>query len=105
MDERLNDSDFQECLKYAPFKLEEVDSILACWPGAADEEYWEYIVKLKDGNYGWVNGGCDYTGWGCQESGEGGVATSTESAILLAPEKKRENLRKQVDGSAPYGLR
>lgn len=102
---RLDDYDFKECAKYAPFQIWDIEDILACWPGEADGDNWDYIVKLKNGTFGWITGGCDYTGWGCQENGEGKHAKTAEEAIFFAPEERRDNLRKQVDGSAPYALK
>lgn len=103
--ERMDDYDFKECMKYAPFKLEEVLGILACFPGEADGDSWEYIVQLKNGKYGYVTGSCDYTGWGCKEGGDGKNAETVDEAISYAPEDRREMLKLQIDGKQPYALK
>lgn len=115
-DERLNDYDFKECFKYLEgYTLDDAKQILACVPGEADGPSWHYIVKLKDGNFAYVEGSCDYTGWGCQENGRGKVATTALKAAKLAPEKEkslykgsdliRKQLIDQLKGKQPYGLR
>lgn len=108
---RLDDYDFKECMKYAPFKIEEVEDIIACVNGEADGPSWHFICKLKDGRYGYVTGSCDYTGWGCQESGDGNVGT-LEEVLEKAPEEDgygvprlvRATLKTQIEGTQPYGL-
>lgn len=110
---RLNDYDFEECLKYAPFNKEDVEEILACSPGEADGDHWYYIVKLKDGKFGYVTGSCDYSGWGCQEDGDGKIADTLIEAVNYAEryewrgpnEDLRKNLLEQAEGKAPYGLK
>ena len=43
-----------------------VDKIIACIPGANDEENWYWLVTDKTGDIWYISGGCDYTGWDCQ---------------------------------------
>lgn len=113
---RMDDYDFNECLKYAPFKKEEVEEIIACSPGGADGESWHYIVLLKKGRYGYVTGWCDYTGWGCREGGNGSIHGTAQEAVDQTKsstwddrpeedEKLRKNLIGQVKGVTPYGIR
>jgi len=42
----------------------EIDGIVAEIPGEADGADWHWLIKLKDSRFGYVVGGCDYTGWG-----------------------------------------
>ena len=108
---RLDDYNFKECMKYAPFTMGDVATIIACVSGEADGPAWHYICELKDGRYAYVTGSCDYTGWGCQESGEGFMGT-LEEMLAKAPEedgygeirKVRATLRAQIEGTQPYGL-
>lgn len=108
---RMNDYDFKECMKYAPFAIEDVKDILACVAGEADGPNWHYIVELKNGQYGYVTGGCDYTGWGCQENGSGKLGT-LEECLNESPiedgygmkRNVRETLQAQIDGKEPYGV-
>lgn len=44
-------------------KLEEIDGIIAEVPGANDELEWHWVIKLTNGLFGYLHGGCDYTGW------------------------------------------
>lgn len=57
-------------------------------PLAAVVEYGDYaettvwaVVRLKDGRFGYVNGGCDTTGWDCQSGCSGDVDTTLEGLI------------------------
>lgn len=101
---RFDDYDFKECMKYAPFGIDDISEIIACSAGEADGADWHYICKLKDGKYGHVTGGCDYTGWGCQESGDGFIGT-LEACVDQVPEgERRVSIQGQIDGTQPYGL-
>lgn len=103
---RLDDFDFNECLKYAPFEKGDVSEIIACWPGEADGEKWHYIVELKNKEYGYVTAWCDYSGWGCQEGGEGFKAKTIKEIFKKIENKEvRENLENQCSGNAPYALK
>jgi len=104
---RLNDYDFRECLKYAPFNKEDVKDILAMVAGGADGDAWHYIVELKNGKFGYITGWCDYTGWGCQEGGDGFLCDTLAEAIEKAPEKNknvRATLKNQIEGKESYGV-
>ena len=57
------DYDWKEAMSYAKFKAEDVAEILKADQGCHDEADWLLIVRLKDGTFGWLNAGCDYTGW------------------------------------------
>ena len=111
--DRLDDSDFKECMKYAPFALNDVKEIVACIPGEADGPYWHYLCRLSGDKYGYVTAGCDYSGWGCQEDGEGAIGT-LQQMIEKVPEfvdhfygtrkvRLRKNIIEQVEGNKPYG--
>ncbi len=109
---RMDDYDFKQCMKYAPFETKEVKEIIACVPGEADGPNWHYIVQLTDESFGYVTGWCDYTGWGCRENGDGHKATTIEELTKKIPEKNKyydgavlDTLLKQVRGELPYGLR
>ena len=109
--DRKDDYDFKECMKYAPFEIKDVSEILACVPGEADGPSWHYIVKLSSGDYGYVTGSCDYTGWGCQESGDGKQEKTLKKVLIHAPEEDgysekrlvRKILENQIKGKEPYG--
>jgi hypothetical protein len=44
--------------------LEDVARPIYWDPGENDRSDWIAVVRLKDGDYGAVAAGCDYTGWG-----------------------------------------
>ena len=50
--------------------------VLVADEGENDERDWIAIVRLNDGRFAFVSAGCDYTGWGCQESGQVWVSDS-----------------------------
>lgn len=58
------DYDLKESLKYASFLEAEIDSILARDDGENDGAHWVFVFKLTNGRYGYLEAGCDYTGWG-----------------------------------------
>lgn len=47
----------------APFSRADVIRIVASSDGEYDGPDWIGIFKLKDGRYGFLAAGCDYTGW------------------------------------------
>lgn len=47
-----------------PFSLGDVRFVIADVEGDNDGPPWEAIVELHDGRFGFVEAGCDYTGWG-----------------------------------------
>src|SRR6185369_14517011 len=61
----------------------DVKSIVAIDDGENDERDWVGVFLMVDGKYLVVRAGCDYTGWGCQESGNSDVADTLEDAIAL----------------------
>jgi hypothetical protein len=70
--------DWKEAVGYAPFSMDSIAEIVACEEGENDGETWVAVVKLDDGKFGFVEAGCDYTGWDCQASGEGYVCDALE---------------------------
>ncbi len=48
----------------SPFTIEDVVEVIAKADGENDGANWVIVVKLKDGRYGAIRAGCDYTGWG-----------------------------------------
>lgn len=73
--------DWKEVMKYATgWSFADIERVLLQFEGEADERDWLLLCKLKSGGYGYVSAGCDYTGWGCQEGGEGGVVETLDAA-------------------------
>jgi len=75
--------DWQEAMKYAKFTFQDILEIIHCKEGENDEAHWELIVKLKSGEFGWLNAWCDYSGWDCQSGGESGIVDTLENAKKL----------------------
>lgn len=92
-------------------EIGDVANVLALVPGWADGLAWHWIVRLKDGKYAYITGGCDYSGWGCQDWGTVGVADSIDQAINMASQEENINkpiaqqLLDQLIGKQPFGLR
>jgi hypothetical protein len=63
------DYDLLNCLEYNPqetFTEKDIDRVLAVYEGQNEGEDWRWIILLNDGQYVYLRGGCDYTGWDCQ---------------------------------------
>lgn len=57
--------DWGEVFKYAEgFTIDDVAEVLGSVDGEGDHGDWTAVLKLKDGRFGYVTAGCDYTGWG-----------------------------------------
>jgi hypothetical protein len=65
------------------FTREDVAEIIAISDGQNDGDSWVAIFKLLDGRYAFVSARCDYTGWGCQESGRAIVSNNLNALKLL----------------------
>jgi hypothetical protein len=61
----LDTSDWQEAFeRYSKFTRESVVRVVAHVNGANDESNWAGVFELSDGTFGYLEAGCDYTGWG-----------------------------------------
>lgn len=78
------DYDLQACLEYnqQPYKVTDIERILAVWEGENDREDWRWILQLKDGRFVFLRGGCDYTGWDCQSWAGSEFTTTVDEAVL-----------------------
>jgi len=65
----------------ATFSREDVKKLYGQSDGERDERDWICWGKLKDGRWFVARGGCDYTGWDCQASNSGDVASSKKDII------------------------
>jgi hypothetical protein len=63
------------------FSRDDVTLIKGQSEGERDEQSWIVWGQLKDGRWFVARGSCDYTGWDCQASNSGDVA-STEADII-----------------------
>jgi hypothetical protein len=58
------------------FSREDVEVIFGLSEGERDERSWVVYGQLKGGRFFVARGHCDYTGWDCQASNSGDVASS-----------------------------
>src|SRR3990167_997386 len=65
------------------FAIEDIDTILAAVHGENNEFEWYWIILLKDGTIGLLQGGCDYTGWDCQSDLTWLTADTPEKCVEL----------------------
>jgi hypothetical protein len=76
-------SDFSESLDRTGISPSEVEAVVAAWgqgnegsgskwseDGGGTEWSGGFLLRLKTGEYVYVTGWCDYTGWGCQDGVE-----------------------------------
>jgi hypothetical protein len=61
----LEGYDWEEAFRYAAphFTLADVADVIAAVEGENDGADWVAVVRLRDGRFGYVTAGCDYTGW------------------------------------------
>jgi hypothetical protein len=50
------------CLEI-PFNIEDVVEVIASEDGEHDGDNWLGVFRLRDGRFGMVSAGCDYSGW------------------------------------------
>ena len=99
MDKRIDGYDWENAFDYAAstscspiagyrgdasgFSRDDVAEIIAIEEGYNDGDNWIGLFRLKDGRFGFLSAGCDYTGWDCQASGHAFVSDSLETMIRL----------------------
>lgn len=83
------DVDLESCLEEHPqgFSIDDIETVLAVYEGQPDGEDWRWIIRLKDGRYVYLRGGCDYTGWGCQSWAEAFYGNSPREVMTISLEK------------------
>lgn len=107
--ERRIDSDLAYCDQAinldnrGGFRIEDVAYVLAEITGENDGPDWHWIIAMKDHTYAYVTGGCDYTGWGCQDWGEAKLFVSLKEALGTIEDEKMLKLRSQLVGLTPFG--
>lgn len=84
-----------------PFACAAVARIVAISDGEKDETPWVGLFELKDGRFGFVRAGCDFTGWDCRASGDAEVAASVDDLVRLAmSDEERARLGFQTMGTS-----
>lgn len=71
--------------EHLPFKQEDIAEPIAAVVERGDyAEMSVYaVVRLNDGQYGYIEGSCDTTGWDCRSGCSGAVAVSLEELYRL----------------------
>jgi hypothetical protein len=101
------DYDLWSCLQHNPqadFRYTDITEVLARVDGERDECDWFWVLKLKSGQFAYLQGGCDYTGWDCQSHAVSVVADTPYTAIAEAPadhyyvENQRQLLAQITEG-------
>lgn len=80
------DYDLVGCLENNPqaFGLDDIAQVLAVHEGENEGDNWRWILRLNDGRFAFLQGGCDYTGWDCQSSADSVIVESIDAAIQTA---------------------
>jgi len=58
-----DDYDWTKAFEYADFSIFDVHKVLFADEGEHNGHSWILLAKLKDGKFGALSAGCDYTGW------------------------------------------
>ena len=79
----LDDYDWKEAHGFASWGSADVESIIAMDEGENDGANWLMVVKLKNGKFGFLSAGCDYTGWDCRAGGNSDEKDSLPELIRM----------------------
>jgi hypothetical protein len=83
------DYDLWGCLQHNPqadFRYTDITEVLALVEGEHDERDWFWVLKLQNGQFAYLQGGCDYTGWDCQSHAISVVADTPYEVVARAPQ-------------------
>ena len=86
-----SDYDWDEVFKYAPPGVTRADvvEVVGRDDGENDGAEWIGLFLLRDGRYLYIEAGCDYTGWGCQEGGRSELFATRLAAIQSLGDTER----------------
>ena len=89
-----SDYNWQELFKrhVTGYTLSQVSKVLASNDGENDERDWLALLEMKDDKFMYVYGGCDYTGWGCQDWGTFSTYSTKKAAIQAMGDDHRHRL-------------
>jgi hypothetical protein len=96
------DNDLQACLENNPqptYAREDIAEVLAVWQGENDGDDWRWILRLNDGRFVYLKGGCDYTGWDCRSYAESRFAGLPDTFLMQShgePDDVIASLRRQL---------
>lgn len=97
----IRDYDWCEAFGFAPFAITDVAKVIASANGEHDVDNWVGVFQLKDGSFGYVTAGCNYTGWDCWAGGHGDTRDTLEAVIV---ELCTDDDRKRLGLSLPTGV-
>lgn len=106
---RKVDYDLKQMLDIVGIQEADIYNTLAAVYGENDGANWHYIVQFKAGDYAYLVGGCDYTGWGCQDFANIVVRDADiVKCVDAVPEDedyyKRGNIRNAIKRQLAYEL-
>lgn len=81
--------------------IKRIERVVLELTGENDGPEWHWIVKLTDGRYAYVAGGCDYTGWDCSSHCDVHEADTLDGALALAPQDERRVFEEMVERDEP----
>ncbi len=64
--------------------------------GENEERPWYWVVKLADGSYAYVEGGCDYTGWDCSSDCSAWEERTLDEVLRHVPDHALFMLREML---------
>lgn len=81
-------SDFAMSLSEAQISPDEVESVVASWGVSGDyAEWWGgFLMHMQNGQYHYLTGWCDTSGWGCQDGVDVTVFDTAPALESLKPE-------------------
>lgn len=99
------DNDLQSCLENNPqegYTADDIAEVLAVWEGANDGGDWRWILKLNDGRFVFLQGGCDYTGWDCRSFASSEFFNQPQALAMTesVAEVQQSLLKQLIEGKA-----
>lgn len=79
-----------------PVQKKDIAQILVEITGANDRANWHWLLRLFNGLYVYIVGGCDNTGWDCQSYLEYWIAPTLEEALARVDSENRAVMRDMI---------
>lgn len=85
-------------LDHVSYSIKDIQQVIAIDDGENDGDDWIGLFLMNDGRYLNVRAGCDYTGWGCQESGSCDISDNLLDAVTFGlTQGERDRLKDQLN--------
>lgn len=88
--------DLLSACEYNSYPSQRIESLLAVIDGERDTTDWHWIVRLVDGRFAYITGGCDYIGWDCQSSLDIFEEDTIDASMRQVGEAERDELAAQL---------